>query len=298
MLRLAALVCWLAGCDKVLGLHVVDVPDARPECPMSRLEPDLDEDLDSELNGMDPCPRVANQTTNDEDGDGTVDDCDPCAQIASAADTGGDPDCDGLGAACDPDPALLNERRFHGFGPGSDVAFDDPANDGVVRDGGVHMLLGDGSTTSTVQFIRPAPFEGHYELSGSITNVPSSPYVSIRILLRTAGDAQRYELGVFKGSSGVLSAAADYNKAELPGTRQVVASQAPQSIQFYIRADIVNGTLGGVVRVNDTTVTIPASPIAAPVLAPTYGFELFRERVTGTFSEAVAEYFVYTTLRP
>jgi hypothetical protein len=96
-----------AGCDKVLGLHEVYMPG---ECNAAELQDELDEDGDGQLNKVDECPLVANQTTNDEDTDGAPDDCDLCPQIMSAADTGGDPDCDGIGAACDPDPALANEH--------------------------------------------------------------------------------------------------------------------------------------------------------------------------------------------
>ena len=108
----------LSACDRVFDLDRISggsnvTPDAPPECPELVLDPKLDEDGDGVLNEADACPRAANHDAHDEDGDGIADPCDPCPHIVTA---GADPDCDEVGAACDPDNEIDHAIEFHGFG--------------------------------------------------------------------------------------------------------------------------------------------------------------------------------------
>src|SRR5688500_11835852 len=125
MRRGLALVLGLAGCDRVFALqHVKGLldggvdRDAALVCDDSDLDPNEDADGDSVLNGIDSCPRVANASPADEDNDGIPDACDQCPQFVAA---GVDLDCDGIGAACDPNDEIAHDRRFFGLATGADV---------------------------------------------------------------------------------------------------------------------------------------------------------------------------------
>ena len=104
---LLGMLAW-AGCDRVWGLE--RTPDEMT-CT-APLVPDADDDHDGMLNRDDACPLVPNQVAHDEDQDGTLDDCDLCPQLVNP---GADQDCDGLGAACDPDDTMPHERSWFGF---------------------------------------------------------------------------------------------------------------------------------------------------------------------------------------
>src|SRR5512143_3244286 len=137
----------LGGCDRVFELRHVEssTVDAAMQgdgstCPTA-LAPDGDEDHDGALNATDPCPRVANEDPHDEDGDATPDVCDLCPTLAGSA-AGADADCDGLGAACDPDDAIPHERQFNGFGSSLELTLEGGMT--VSKDQLVAKLPGDG----------------------------------------------------------------------------------------------------------------------------------------------------------
>lgn len=303
---LCCLLGWIA-CDKVLGLQERPaVPDALlpnpAECPQAPLDPFLDEDADGDLNGADPCPRHAFQTSNNEDGADQVDDCDLCPKIASREETGADPDCDGIGAACDPDSAVLHDRRFHGFGGGSEIEFADPSEDGVVRDGAVHMMLTNDNGSSIFNIPTAAPLAGLYEVAGSITNATSSTYWTVSISVETLDKSQRYELELERNSSQVLAAAVQLNGVDVAGSQRMFVGPTTPVLTFYLRADITNGSLAGLIRVNNESLVVPRVSLPPLGEITRYGFRVVRDpdqvNSVPIESEVVTEYYSYTTPRP
>ena len=160
----------LAGCDRFLELDQVENP---PHCPVPALSPGHDYDGDGELDEVDPCPFVPHESMHDEDGDGVPDDCDLCPQLAI---DGEDLDCDGIGAACDPNDALPNTRQFFAFDhdPGS-LSLDQAT---ITGD---HIHLQTSNTFAAIFVAPPGDSDGYYETSCTVTNFEVSSYSELEL---------------------------------------------------------------------------------------------------------------------
>jgi hypothetical protein len=281
-----------AGCDKVLGLHEVYMPG---ECNAPELQDELDEDGDGQLNKVDECPLVANQTTNDEDTDGAPDDCDLCPQIMSAADTGGDPDCDGIGAACDPDPALANERRFYGFAQISDIEVSE--SDGFVADGALHLTLTNTNLSSEFTMPGTAPAAATYEMGGTVDLANASSFWSLSMKVQDPQEPlARIELQLEKGSAGRVRVLFEQDELAVTSTSITIFQQAPAIMTFVMRATVANDMISGVVTLNELTTALPPIPIT-PRDPIRFG-GIANHTMSTTATKISVDYYVYTTLLP
>lgn len=288
----------LAGCDEVLGLKEIPdalVADAPPACPVDPLPTGGDADGDGTLNEVDGCPFVANQSSNDEDGDTLLDACDPCPTIAGDL-AGNDPDCDGIGAACDPSSEVPHVRLFYGFDSLTGIRFGEPAEDGEVVNGRVRMTMNNVNTYSRMRLLDPTSQVATYELAGAIENNNYPNYWTMSLVVE-ASAALEFQLEKSMGDN-TLSVALQRDDADL--AIQPIG-QAKAIVDFHLRATIeADGRMTAAFTVSGVTTPLAAttSPITGPVM---FAVEVNRDPSTpapDVNTVFVLNHASYTTVRP
>ena len=273
--RGGSLIAWvlaaasMAGCDQVFGL-ASRTPDGGVEaCAYTKLAPDQDEDLDGTLNGADLCPGVPFATTHDEDSDGVPDVCDLCpAQLEAGADL----DCDGIGAACDPDDTRPHTTQFFGFGATTGLSIEADlvlANDAL-------RFAQVGSDYGRAVVLMPVPSSGQYELHATITGADATYW---EMSLFVDGDTgNRYQVGIsFVGGAGKLKIS-NFNAAEIA---EAPFGPVGSILNLVLRMELAGTEIRASVGGNEATAELVATApgLSAPL---TYSFGAYRDAPRGT----------------
>jgi hypothetical protein len=263
-----------AGCDRVFGLADLTgyhdgTSDARPQCDYEGLDPARDDDGDGVLNGVDACPTVPSASPADEDGDQVPDACDLCPQFVMA---GADGDCDGIGAACDPDDTLPHDRTFYGFADATGISLYQAS----VVDGAINFSYATNTFHSVRTLANHLP-EGMFEATFVIRNndtdfgewsivLLDGPNTSV-LRFEIEFDADKWSLVVVDGMTDMA---------------QVDIGSRPADVQFRLRGFIEGGTVRAELTGDGaatTMVTLPA--VTKPV---TMGLWSYRDSVSPTMT--------------
>lgn len=256
----------LGACDRVFDLRHLDERDTRVDadpvdvasssCP-GVLAPDGDEDHDGVVNAIDACPRFANQDPHDEDSDATPDVCDPCPTLAGAS-AGVDADCDGLGAACDPDDSIAHVRQFESFATSLGLQLE--GNMSVTMDQAVATLPASGGY-GRASVLTPVSPSGTYETHFTITGFDVQAYQQVLLQLKDANavmhaagliaTTSRAELQIFSGSSGKIGSMAI---TPPPSGGQVRLRMTVDGV--HVTVDIAGDIVG------QLQADLPAAPVA------------------------------------
>lgn len=257
----------VTGCDRLFEFNADPVAATCAE----PLAPDGDEDHDSVLNGVDACPRVANQEAHDEDQDSTLDACDLCPQLVTA---GADVDCDGLGAACDPDDTIPHIQEFFGFGSSRGIRLAEAtvANDVLqLPIPSTAQIAGSGHVDA------PVDGDGTYEITGRFRRTTHPPatdfgYVALRFtplqgtvdyLARISGGDSGGPYGYFQiQENGVSVAETSIGTLPLDGAF---------TLRVTITATTMDATLTGFAT---ATLTVP---LTAPMGTVEYWIEAYHD---------------------
>jgi hypothetical protein len=288
------LVLAASACHRVFDLETVGTGsgsgtmDSGPQCEMA-LDPNLDEDSDGTLNGMDACPRVANHDPNDEDGDGTPDACDLCPQIAGEAAAGDDPECDRIGAACDPDSTIVHDRVFLGFGTASGLDLQDSS----VTSGQIRIVLDSNNSSGEAYRDGTYPASASYEIAGTITSATVMQYMSVALVLSQGAD--EYELMFVKSSSNSLRLEIEKEPGSVDLNSVAMGTVTSSDATFLIQASTTPTTLALSGRWGTTAAMVETTTL---VIAPSWlGIEVYRDSDAAT-TEVRIDYLQYVTVRP
>lgn len=289
LVRVAVLVLLASGCHEVFGLAPRDLP---PVCGPELLD-GRDDDGDAVLNEDDPCPLLALEARDDEDGDGVPDDCDACPQLL---DPGVDPECDGIGSACDPDDGIAHERRFYGFTSGRGFR----AYNSALADGQLVMTQkAPPLSTSNVVMDARASTTASYEAGGTVANLVEQFQ---EIAITVDDGAREYRLSIEKhargqsfaviklyGTPSTDLARLSIGTFPLPHPGEVPFKLVAHTTSSGIEVQATFGDFRGGVSVDAQSAPLAASDIE-------YGFLMYRDPdVTETVGRL--EYFQYTAPR-
>lgn len=292
----------VAGCDKVLGLQRKP-PDASSSmgidaaaCGASST-PGLDDDGDGEVNETDVCPRVPHQGTADEDLDGVPDDCDPCPQLVGAA-AGDDPECDGMGAACDPQPDAQNTTRFFGFATDQGLVLERT----LIVNGNATMSLQNTNVLSTVTVTDagavPARFTAHVKLRRAMVQ----PFWSYQIVVQYGAPPHRLQIMLEKqATSGALSVSITVDSALPRPATLMLGSLTAADLTFDLQATIKPQDVEATAVIDGVGAGTVAAPMPPNIDGPvSYGVAMYRDvdAINASTTFADTAYFSYTTLVP
>jgi hypothetical protein len=238
----------ITGCGTVFTLDNVEAP---PRCDYQQPLPaggDLDQD--TQLNAVDTCPRVASQTTDDEDADGIPDACDTCPQLAGAGD---DLDCDGLGAACDPDDAVPHDRTFVGFGSPQPLAL----YGAVTLVDSVARFETNAETYGYAFVSEPVAPDGDYETGIEITAADVTFTQTSLVFQDSAGIGELFRIEVYNDSELHWAVRVWTNGGDTYGMVNLPTGITPSSPHFTLRASIRGQTVDAQL-LGDLTATLTA----------------------------------------
>ena len=271
-MRLALLAVLAAGCNAAFGLDELPPPDAGTLCAYDQLGTSGDADRDGVVDALDACPTIANADAHDEDADGVPDVCDRCPHIAELS---ADRDCDGIGALCDPDDAIVDEQQFVGLADATGLL----THNSIVENDRVRLLT-TGTMYSEAIVDTRAPSPATYELSGVVYN-PQATLETTSLIVRDAdavvATSPYFEatLQFMGGTAMFLIEKADTTIASTPVGP--LAAEMSYRISILLTRDTITAKLSGFA---DATLVAPASFYPAVE----YGADAYRQDPQGTLS--------------
>ncbi len=271
---LLGLVACTAGCDRVFEFN----EHSAPMTCSAPLAPDGDEDHDSILNGVDACALVPNQEDHDEDLDGALDACDLCPHLDP---DGEDLDCDGLGAACDPDETVAHVQQFFGFGTGLGLDLDSAVIENDVLRAPIDSTA---QIAGSARVKGRVPAAGTYELTGRFLRTTHPPtndfgYIALRF---DPSLSNQYLARISGGESG-----GPYGNFQIQLNDQTIATMPigplPTDGAFTLRVTI------SATEISASITGFTTATISTPLPAPLGDLEYWIESYHDVGSDFVAE---------
>jgi hypothetical protein len=262
-----------------------DPPPDAPRCAYEHLSIGNDDDVDGVLNEDDACPLVANHEVHDEDGDGTPDACDPCPPAREA---GNDLDCDGIGAACDPDDTAPHVMQFFGFGSPNGLVVDSGA---TITEDVMRFVQGPDTYDEAISTSRVSP-DGIYELRADVTGINATGHELGFVLYFS--DGRSYQAMMYASTGGAGLALGDDQGGPFLADTQFPSPGT--SASFTLRLQISGRTLKLAIAGIATAQVTADMPATAPMLD--YGVFVYHPNVANPAFRADIAYFSRTAVKP